>query len=60
MNKSVKKELEELYDFIMSLDFKRIDENTVELIPNRFNLDEIPESIKEYIDSYLDALDIIN
>lgn len=60
MSKSIKKELEELYDFIMSLDFKRIDENTIELIPNRFNLDEIPESIKEYIDSYLDALDIIN
>lgn len=60
MSKSVKKELEELYDFIMSLDFKRIDENTIELIPNRFNLDELPETIKEYVNSYLDALDIIN
>lgn len=60
MSKSIKKELEELYDFIMSLDFKRIDENTIELIPNRFNLDELPETIKEYVNSYLDALDIIN
>ena len=60
MRNLTKKEAKELLDFFLQLDFKRVDKNTVQIVENRFYLDELPEFVKYHIELYLEALEIIN
>jgi hypothetical protein len=60
MRKLTSKESKELLEFFLELDFKKIDDNTVEIVSNRFCLDDLPAFIKYQIELYLEALEIIN
>ena len=60
MPKLTKQEANDLFEFLLSLDWKKINDNEVELVSNRFNLNELPEIVKNYIEGYLEAIELID
>ena len=60
MRKLTNKETKELLEFFLKLDFKKIDDNTVEVVSKKFCLDDFPAFIKYQIELYLEAVEIID
>ena len=60
MPKLTKQEANDLFEFLLSLDWKKINDNEVELVSNRFNLNELPEIVKNCIEGYLEAIELID
>lgn len=52
-------ELEDLKEFLNMLDFKKIDDKEVEVVSNRFNINELPASIQNFLEIYFNYLETV-
>ena len=60
MDENKQQEFEDLIEFMLQLDFKKINDNEVELISNRFTLKELPAAVQVYINYYFEHLESID
>lgn len=49
----------DLMEFLKMLDFKKLGNGEIELVSNRFELQELPDTIKEYLVYYFTFLDLL-
>lgn len=49
-------ELADLKDFLKMLDFEDMGKGLIRLVPNYFHYEELPATVQNYIDEYLNYL----
>ena len=52
--KNVRKQYLELLHFFCSLHFKRVSGTTIKVVEEQFQLYDLPETVREYIRTYLE------
>lgn len=50
---------DDLLEFLHMLDFKKINDNEIEIVSNRFTIDELPATIQDYIKDYLRYMETV-